>query len=68
MDGIYVPISIRSYNDDESFRGWSDSLGLYLCWEDGKLRFWDPESESYPENFAEKSARADGKNPDPPEM
>lgn len=68
VEGIYVPISIRSYNADESFRGWSDSLGLYLCWEDGKLRFWDPESESYLENFAEKSARADGKNPDPPEM
>ena len=27
--------------------GWSEALGLALCWEDGNLRFWDGESGSY---------------------
>ena len=58
VDGVYVPIPIIR-QDDGSLRGRSESLGLYLCWEDGDLRFWNPVSESYLETFAEVIARAD---------
>lgn len=33
--------------DESQYRGYSEALGLYVCWEYGKLRFYDPVSESY---------------------
>ena len=46
VNGVYVPIPIE-WLDDNRCRGWSESLGLYVCWEYGELRFFDPASETY---------------------
>ena len=46
VDGEYRPIEIE-WLDDARCRGYSDALGLYVCWEDGLLRFYDPVSQSY---------------------
>ena len=46
VDGRYEPIVIETLGDGGN-RGYSDALGLYVCWEDGILRFFDPVSESY---------------------
>jgi hypothetical protein len=34
--------------------GHSNVLGLDLCWEDGKLRWWDPTAQSYLLTFDEE--------------
>ena len=40
-------------------RGYSDALGLYVCWENGLLRFFDPRTESYLRSHDEAEARAE---------
>ena len=44
-DGVYRPVSIES-GDDGSW-GYSEALGLALCWEAGQLRWWDPAGDRY---------------------
>ena len=34
--------------------GHSDAQGLDLCWEDGRLRWWDPATQSYLLTFDEE--------------
>ena len=46
VDGAYQPIDIEEL-DDGRLRGYSEALGLYVCWEDGMLRFFDPVTDSY---------------------
>ena len=46
VDGSYLPVPIE-WLDDERCRGWSEALGLYVCWERGSLRFYDPVSRDY---------------------
>ena len=46
IEGEYRPIEIE-WLDDTRCRGYSEALGLYVCWEDGLLRFYDPISQSY---------------------
>ena len=46
VDGLYEPIAIDDLGDGRH-RGYSDVLGLYVCWEDGMLRFFDPVTETY---------------------
>ena len=46
MDGGYDPIAIEDLGDGR-LRGYSDVLGLYVCWEDGRLRFFGPGTETY---------------------
>ena len=46
LDGSYRPVPIE-WLDDERCRGWSEALGLYVCWERGSLRFYDPISREY---------------------
>ena len=46
VDGVYEPIEIDDLGDGR-LRGYSDVLGLYVCWEDGRLRFFDPGTETY---------------------
>ncbi len=41
-DGRYAPIPIQRL-DENILRGYSDALGLYVCWEHGYLRFYDPD-------------------------
>ena len=46
VDGTYEPIGIEVLVEGR-LRGYSDSLSLYVCWEYGKLRFFDHVTESY---------------------
>ena len=41
VDGRYVPIVIHEYAPG-MYYGWSAALGLYVCWEHGRLRWYDP--------------------------
>ena len=46
VDGRYEPIPMEWVSEDMG-RGYSRILGLYLCWEDGWLRFYDPQRGRY---------------------
>ena len=46
VDGVYEPIAIDDLGDGR-LRGYSEALGLYVYWEDGRLRFVDPVTETY---------------------
>ncbi len=41
-DDGYAPIPIERL-DEGILRGYSEALGIYVCWEHGCLRFYDPE-------------------------
>lgn len=45
--------------NDGHCRGYSEILDLYVCWEDGELRWFDPKTETYLRTFTEEIARAD---------
>ena len=53
VDGAYQPISIES--DESSCWGFSEALGLTICWEDGKLRWWDSVGQRYLATHAEEA-------------
>ena len=57
-DGVYEPIEIDDMGDGR-LRGYSEALGLYVCWEDGRLRSFDPVTESYLGSHEEAESRAD---------
>ena len=40
-------------------RGRSEVLGLDLCWDDGRLRFYDPATDRWLLNQMEEQARAE---------
>ena len=46
VDGAYQPISLETLPDD-SIRGYSRVLDLYICWEQGRLEFFDPKSSAH---------------------
>ena len=52
VGGVYRPIEI-SETAEGNFWGHSEVLGLAICWENGKLRWWDPATERYLETHAE---------------
>ena len=58
VDGVYASITVEMLEDGH-LRGHSEMLGLYVCWEDGMLRFYDPVAESYLSSHEEDVARAD---------
>ncbi len=58
VDAVYEPIAIDDLGDDR-LRGYSEALGLYVCWEDGRLRFFDPVTESHLGSHEEAESRAD---------
>ena len=57
VDGRYEPIAIETLQEG-MLRGYSDALGLYVCWEDGRLRFFDPDTESYLRSHDEERAES----------
>ena len=57
VGGRYEPIDIEVL-DEGHLRGYSEALGLYVCWEEGMLRFFDPLRESYLRSHEEAEARA----------
>ena len=46
VESVYEPAAIEVLDEDR-LRGYSEVLGLYVCWEYGRLRFFDPVTESY---------------------
>ena len=58
VDGEYEPIDIEVLTEDR-LRGYSEVLGLYVCWEEGVLRFFDPVTESYLRSHKEDAGRAE---------
>ena len=58
IDGRYEPTEIERL-DDNRHRGYSDALGLYLCWEYGELRWYDPVAGNYLQTYEEVTERAE---------
>ncbi len=64
VDGAYVPIAVNEVSHAR-YWGYSAVLGLYLCWEYGHLRWYDPAAQRYlrthdeeaDERIAERQAR-----------
>ena len=55
QDGIYVPIPIHEEGEGR-LRGYSEVLGVYVCWEEGFLRWFDPVGNRYLSTFQEEQA------------
>ena len=58
VDGRYEPIDIER-DGDSYYWGYSETLGLYVCWDAGKLRWYDPRTDSYLLTSDEEADRAD---------
>ena len=55
VDGVYEPIAIEVLGEGR-LRGYSEALGLYVCLEEGMLRFFDPGTEIYLDTHEEDRA------------
>ena len=53
VEGTYQPAGIQEMGPGH-LHGHSDALGLDLCWEDRRLRWWDPATQSYLLTFDEE--------------
>ena len=53
VEGEYRPIEIARVSD-EMYRGHSDALNLDLCWEYGRLRWYDPVAGCYLQSYDEE--------------
>ena len=53
VDGSYQPMTIVQV-DSRHYWGHSDVLNLDLCWEDEKLRWWDPVARLYLSTYDEE--------------
>ena len=58
VDGVYQPIEIE-WLDENRCRGYSEFLGLYVCWEYGELRWYNPGTGNYLHTHADDVERAD---------
>ncbi|MCY4652518.1 MAG: Uma2 family endonuclease [Dehalococcoidia bacterium] len=58
VDGGYQPIEVE-WLDEGRCRGYSEVLSLYICWEDGELRWFNLVNEAYLRTFTEEIARAE---------
>ena len=58
VEGEYRPIQV-SETGWARIRGYSAALNLYVCWEYGHLRFYDPARQRYLPSHYEEAARAD---------
>jgi Uma2 family endonuclease len=56
VNGVYQSIELHREPDGLVW-GHSPVLGLDLCWDDGRLRFYDPVAEEYLRDLAESEAR-----------
>ena len=46
VNGQYEPITIYELPNGE-LRGYSEVIGLYFCWREGQLDWYDPDAEDY---------------------
>ena len=53
-EAYYQPVEIRQAGEGRLW-GHSDILNLDFCWEDGRLRWWDPVAERYLETHDEEA-------------
>ena len=58
VNGRYEPIDIE-WEGAGFCWGYSEELGLYVCWDAGKLRWYDPRTGSYLRTFDDEADRAD---------
>ena len=58
LDGEYQEFPIHE-EPDGMIWAHSPTLGLDLCWDDGRLRFYDPDAGEWLQNYAEQIQRAD---------
>ena len=58
VDGRYEAIDIEREGAG-FYWGYSETLGLHVCWDAGKLRWHDPRTGSYLRTFDEEASRAD---------
>ena len=58
VNGRYEPIPVER-DGDSYYWGYSETLGLYVCWDAGKLRWYDPRTDSYLLTSDEEADRAD---------
>ena len=58
VDGRYVSAEIERIDDDR-LRGYSEALGLYLCWEYGELLWFEPVRGEYLQTYEEVRAQAE---------
>lgn len=56
VSGAYQPINVVEVSHAR-YRGYSAVLGLYVCWEYGHLRWYDPETGYLPTYYEETDAR-----------
>ena len=57
QSSAFDPIEVEQLGEGV-WRGYSETLGLHICWEHGKLRFFDSMTESYLLSHQEESDRA----------
>ena len=46
VDGVYIPMTVEEVTHAR-YWGYSEVLGLHLCWEYGHLRWYDPAARRY---------------------
>ncbi len=46
IDGRYQPVDVV-WTEEARCHGYSEILGLFVCWEAGELRWYDPATETY---------------------
>lgn len=54
-DGAYNPVELTTAPDG-LLKGYSELLELYLCWDEGWPRFYDPATGAYLENWRQERA------------
>ena len=54
VSGVYQPITIV-HLEQERHHGYSEALGLGICWEEEQLRWYDPIAERYLRTFDEEA-------------
>ena len=53
VEGVYEPVEVERLGESV-WRGYSETPGLHVCWEHGRLRLFDPVTESYPRSHQEE--------------
>ena len=54
-DGVYHPVGL-TIEPDGILKGYSELMQLYLCWDEGWPRFYDPATGTYLENWRQERA------------